>query len=143
MTRSERAWRAAVGERFRGRRESLSAEVRRTCDGWGDIDRASAESALDSIEHLVGVAKSDLRPDDLLSELWRSVTARNPIQWLAFRTLERHVSDELLALITERMQASGTRKEWEARGGLRTVGDWVFAWNGRVPVDSKNGKEVG
>ena len=143
MTRFERAWRAAICERFRERRESVSSERSRARGGWGDIDNSSVESALDAIEQLVGVAKSDLRPDDFLSELWRSVTARNPIQWWAFRTLERHVSDELLWSIIDRMRASGTEKEWKARGGLRTVGDWVLAWNGRVPIDSKHAKELG
>jgi len=108
-------------------RPNLSAD-----DLWAQcfdsIDKECVLECLQFFEQEFHINAGFLRPDDSLAALFAPVPTWNPLKWMLYRGIENDGVSELWAVLNRRLSAAGVKESHD----IRTFGDYVHAWCGRV-----------
>jgi hypothetical protein len=136
MSNIDVKWKQEILERFGGR-ENLSRDELyvRYFEGLGLL-KDDVFECLKLIEDEYKLPAGLLRPDDRLERLFDPVAAKNPWQWLVYRTREGDSETEINYELGKRMRRSGTVQSWshvEKFGDLSFL-DLIRAWCGLTPT---------
>ncbi|GAC1479027.1 MAG: hypothetical protein NVS1B4_23240 [Gemmatimonadaceae bacterium] len=124
---TERAWRAALLERFADRPDIGKAAAAEQFLGVGAGRKASLIDLMDLIEFHFSLPSGLLRPDDPIDKLTAPIKTRHPWRWAVFQV---KMGDGILALSEEveaRAKREGRKIDWPT---IRTIGQLADAWCG-------------
>ena len=133
MDRFATHWRRRIRDRLAEREEVERNRI--YAELWAGEGHRPDEvrDALRALERVFGVHPGLLRATDALTLLFDPVAAGwNPFRRFAFRGIESTAIDGLTTACRERMHTFRTLDAWEHHE-MRTVGDWVSAWTGKLP----------
>lgn len=130
-------WEQEILQRFDGRESLSNDELYARYFEKSGLRRDEVIECLKLIELEYRVPAGLLRPEDRLERFFKPVAARNPWQWLVYRTREGDSETELNYELGKRLRRSGTVQSWShiEKFGHLTISDFIRAWCGLGPTD--------
>ena len=128
-------WRQEVLERFHGRENLSRDELYARYFEKAGLPKDEVLECLRLLEFEYDVPSGLLRPQDKLEKLFSPVPAKNPWQWLVYRTREGDSQTEINYELGKRMRRAGTIQSWShiKNFGDITFFDLIKAWCGKTP----------
>ena len=135
MSTIDNNWREEVLQRFHDRENLSKDELYTRYFEKAGLPKDEVLECLKLLEFEYDVPSGLLRPEDKLEKLFNPIPAKNPWQWLVYRTREGDSQTEINYELGKRMRRAGTIQSWshiKNFGGI-TFFDLIKAWCGKTP----------